>query len=114
MPLRLIESRSGARSTAGNFLVDKYVKKAHKEYVVTSVISHMTASQTEFSLSVAICAWFKPNERGSGLGAISHGICLRHLRKLKLQTQGLLPKRTRRSSTRDTSDPGEEEAFLPL
>jgi hypothetical protein len=56
----------------------------------------MIASQTEFSLSVSICAWCKPNERGAGLGAISHGICLRHLKNLKLQAQGLLPKRPRR------------------
>jgi hypothetical protein len=73
----------------------------------------MTASQTEFSLKVAICAWCKPNERGSGLGAISHGICLRHLRKLKLQTQGLLPKRLRRSSACGGTNTG-EETLLPF
>ena len=71
----------------------------------------MTASQTEFSLKVAICAWCKPNERGSGLGAISHGICLRHLRFVKLQAQGLLERRMARSSHRSAI---QTEAFLPL
>ncbi len=71
----------------------------------------MTASQTEFSLKVAICAWCKPNERGSGLGAVSHGICLRHLKHLKLQTQGLLPKRSSRASLRS---PVQTEVFLSL
>jgi len=69
----------------------------------------MPVSQTEFGLNVAICAWCRPEERGSGLGAISHGICLRHLRFLKLQTQGLLPKRAARSLPRG---PIQTEAFL--
>ena len=77
-------------------------------------VSHMTVSQTEFSLAVAICAWCKPNERGSGLGAISHGICLRHLRKLKLETQGLLRKRARPSTTRNPGKESSQEALLPL
>jgi hypothetical protein len=71
----------------------------------------MTANQTEFSLKVAICAWCKPNERGSGLGAISHGICLRHLRHLKLQTQGLLRKRGSRAPLGTAI---QTEAFLAL
>jgi hypothetical protein len=71
----------------------------------------MTGSQTEFTLRVSICAWCKPGERGSGLGAVSHGICLRHLRNLKLETQGLLPKRSRRSASHATA---REEAYLPL
>ena len=71
----------------------------------------MTVSQTEFSLQVSICAWCKPNERGSGLGAISHGICLRHLRHLKLQTQGLLPQRAARTKSRSAL---QTEAFLAI
>lgn len=71
----------------------------------------MTVSQTEFSLAVSICAWCKPHERGSGLGAISHGICLRHLRHLKLQTQGLLPKRAGRTKPRSAI---QTEAFLAI
>jgi len=70
----------------------------------------MTASQTEFSLSVSICAWCKPTERGAGLGAISHGICLRHLKNLKLQTQGLLPKRSRPFKGRRS----ENDSVIPL
>ena len=71
----------------------------------------MIASQTEFSLSVSICAWCKPHERGAGLGAISHGICLRHLKNLKLEVQGLLPKRPRRIGNHPS---GDEDSFLPL
>jgi hypothetical protein len=74
----------------------------------------MTARQTEFSLTVSICAWCKPGERGSGLGAISHGICLRHLRNLKLQTQGLLPERTRRSRARNSHVRETDEMLFAL
>jgi len=71
----------------------------------------MIPSQREFSLSVSICAWCKPNELGAGLGAVSHGICLRHLKNLKLQAQGLLPKRTRRIGSHTSVHEG---TFLPL
>jgi|ERR1039457_212441 hypothetical protein len=47
--------------------------------------------QSEFPLRVAVCAWCKPKNRGvdpgNGPGAISHGICPRHLKKLKLELQ---------------------------
>ena len=47
--------------------------------------------QTEFSLRVPVCAWCQPKKRGAdpgnSPGSISHGICLRHLRKLKLELQ---------------------------
>ncbi len=73
----------------------------------------MIASQTEFGLSVAVCAWCRPDERGSRLGAVSHGICLRHLRKLKLEVQGLLPDGSkRRRSRRAALDSA--EALLPF
>jgi hypothetical protein len=72
----------------------------------------MTSCQTEFSLSVAVCAWCKPRERGAGLGAISHGICLRHLRKLKLEVQGLLPARGRRGSPKAKHDASPEGQLL--
>ncbi len=49
----------------------------------------MTEIQTEFPLSFPICAWCRP--RGliphHAAGTVSHGICLRHLRKLKLSVQ---------------------------
>ena len=50
----------------------------------------MIPHQTEFPMTVAVCAWCKPDERGGGLGALSHGICPRHLRKLRIE---LLKKR---------------------
>jgi hypothetical protein len=47
--------------------------------------------QREFLLPVAICAWCEPKncgvELGASLGAISHGICPRHLKKLRLELQ---------------------------
>jgi hypothetical protein len=57
----------------------------------------MTALQTEFPMSVAVCAWCKPQKRGSVLGVISHGICLRHLKRLKLTASGKLPERRGRT-----------------
>jgi hypothetical protein len=56
----------------------------------------MTASQIEFPLAVAVCAWCKPDKGGAVMGSLSHGICLRHLKKLKLEARGLLVKRSRR------------------
>ena len=44
--------------------------------------------QTELPLSVAICAWCRPGVQGSSLGEVSHGICPRHLRKLRLELLG--------------------------
>lgn len=47
--------------------------------------------QSEFSLLVPVCAWCKTKNRGvdlgPGLGSISHGICPRHLKKIKLDLQ---------------------------
>jgi hypothetical protein len=47
--------------------------------------------QSEFPLRVAVCAWCKSKDRGvelgPSLGAISHGICPRHLKKLRLELQ---------------------------
>jgi hypothetical protein len=56
----------------------------------------MMFRQSEFSLAVVVCAWCQPNERGAGLGAISHGICPRHFRKLTRQLQGVQPKQRAR------------------
>jgi hypothetical protein len=53
----------------------------------------MTGQQIEFPLSVAVCAWCEPVEPGASVGELSHGICLRHLKKLKLQ---LIPRGTQR------------------
>lgn len=47
--------------------------------------------QSELPLRVAVCAWCKPKhhgvELGAGLGAISHGICPRHLKQIRLELQ---------------------------
>ncbi len=47
--------------------------------------------QSEFPLQVVVCAWCKPRNRGAdpgnSPGPISHGICPRHLKKLKLELQ---------------------------
>jgi hypothetical protein len=60
----------------------------------------MTASQIEFPLQVSVCAWCKPQTRAGEPAVISHGICLRHLKKLKLGALGNLPKRSVRSARR--------------
>ena len=76
----------------------------------------MMARQIEFPLSVAVCAWCRPRELGASLGALSHGICLRHLRKMKLelqQTVGIAPKRSSRRRQLK-NQPGPEVMFLPL
>jgi hypothetical protein len=47
--------------------------------------------QSEFPLRVAVCAWCKPKNRGvdsgGSSGSISHGICPRHLKKIRLELQ---------------------------
>jgi hypothetical protein len=65
----------------------------------------MTASQIEFPLAVSVCAWCKPKERGTVLSPLSHGICLRHLKKLKLEARGLLVKRARRTGRKRSFQP---------
>ena len=55
----------------------------------------MGASQIEFPLAVSVCAWCKPKARGAAMGPLSHGVCLRHLRKLKLEARGLVVSRPR-------------------
>jgi len=69
----------------------------------------MTGNQIELTLPVAVCAWCKPNERGSGIGAVSHGICLRHLRQFRLQLECGVTKRRRSRRAEPKHD-----ALLPL
>jgi hypothetical protein len=47
--------------------------------------SQTAGAQIELPLSVPVCAWCKP-DTGRGLNAalISHGICARHLKELKM------------------------------
>jgi hypothetical protein len=61
----------------------------------------MIAAQIEFPLVVAVCAWCKPQDPAVGAGTLSHGICLKHLRKFKLQARGLSPKRASRRQRAD-------------
>ena len=49
--------------------------------------------QSVFPLRVAVCAWCKPRELGAGVGALSHGICPRHFREMKIKLEGRLPGR---------------------
>lgn len=51
------------------------------------------AHQSVLPLRVAVCAWCKPRELGAGLGALSHGICPRHLREMKVKLQNSRPGR---------------------
>ncbi|MBI3851451.1 MAG: hypothetical protein HY298_14425 [Verrucomicrobia bacterium] len=74
----------------------------------------MTVGQLEFSLRVVICAWCKPKERGSGAGSLSHGICPRHLQKMKLELKGLLPKRRRRAATHSSESAPGLDLLLPF
>jgi len=45
----------------------------------------LNAQQIEFPLTVSVCAWCKPGSSGKGMTVISHGICLHHLRKMRLE-----------------------------
>jgi hypothetical protein len=74
----------------------------------------MTARQIEFPLAVAVCAWCKPKERRPALGAVSHGICMRHLKKLKLEARGLSAQRARPGGRRSLSEPENAADVLPL
>ena len=74
----------------------------------------MQAGQLDLSLSVAVCAWCKPRVPTGEPGVLSHGICPRHLRKVKFELQGFVPQRRRRSSARAATDELTREALLPL
>ncbi len=90
---------------AGDYFVDKSgVGGDEGERWHTLMIAH----QIEFPISVVVCAWCKPGEKGRGLGEISHGICPRHLARMKRQlANGPLRRVRRKAATRD-------EALLPL
>ena len=68
----------------------------------------MTASQMEMPIPVAVCAWCKPKELGTGVGTVSHGICPHHLRKIGLEMRGQLPKRRQRAAAK----PSRSESLL--
>jgi hypothetical protein len=69
-----------------------------------------SARQTEFPMKVAVCAWCEPCSTDDVLGALSHGICPRHFRKLERQMKGVVSKR--RTRVRRGSHDG--EPLLPF
>lgn len=68
--------------------------------------SGMKASQIEFPLRVAVCAWCEPQLPGGGVVVVSHGICRRHLRKMKLATAPRSPKNSARRRLVEEDTPG--------
>jgi len=118
MPLRR-ENRSGF---TGQFLVDKLavsVDDGHSNGLCSVFwqtggpgARHMT--QIEFPISVAVCAWCEPVRPGASSMQFSHGICLRHLRKLRLELQrpGTTPPSATARPVR--RPPRAAEAYLPL
>jgi hypothetical protein len=41
-----------------------------------------------FAVPVVMCAWCKPKRGAAQLPAVSHGICPRHLRKMRAKVEG--------------------------
>jgi hypothetical protein len=76
----------------------------------------MTGRQIEFGLGVAVCAWCKPGERSLDATPLSHGICLRHLNKLKLEAQGIVTNRLkpRRRKVSPVADAAVDLLALPF
>jgi hypothetical protein len=72
---------------------------------------HVPAGQLNLSLRIAICAWCEPQPPGGAIGALSHGICPRHFRKLVLESQSPQPKRRRRAAASNDTN---REALLRL
>jgi len=54
----------------------------------TDNASELTIRQTELPMDVIVCAWCKPKPGSSVSKAFSHGICPRHLRKMRLKLGG--------------------------
>ena len=49
--------------------------------------------QTEFPMSVPVCAWCKPRSDAVSMTVLSHGICPRHLKKMRSKLQNKSAKR---------------------
>ena len=60
---------------------------------VREIVGASLPRQIELPLGVPVCAWCRPRESHADVGMISHGICLRHLREMKLSLRGALPPR---------------------
>jgi hypothetical protein len=65
----------------------------------------MTYRQIDLPMLTTVCAWCEPDARGNGLGALSHGICPRHLRKLARDLRRRVAPRERKARTRVTLNP---------
>jgi hypothetical protein len=50
-------------------------------------VGNTSLRQIEFTLPVAVCAWCKPGTVGGTMSIVSHGICLRHLKKMRLKLE---------------------------
>ena len=72
--------------------------------------------QIEFSMAVPVCAWCEPRKPGVTRVALTHGICPRHLREVKLEllqmTAGTRARPVRRRRT--VARPKAESMLLPL
>ncbi|HEV2393876.1 MAG TPA: hypothetical protein VG146_16105 [Verrucomicrobiae bacterium] len=97
-----------AKRATGNFLIDQICSISDERSSGTG-FCEMKGMQTEFGMSVAVCAWCEPRARGSSPGALSHGICPRHLRKFKLEASGVVIK-SRPRHRRNLA----QEILLPL
>jgi hypothetical protein len=68
--------------------VDKKLPRVHKRCSMSVLADRdkmgreMATRQTELPLRIVVCAWCQPGAQGTDLGAVSHGICPRHLRKM--------------------------------
>jgi hypothetical protein len=60
--------------------------------------SPWTARQIELPMTFAVCAWCKPAPAGEGFAVWSHGICPRHLRRMRLDLQKK-PRKSRKVAT---------------
>ncbi|MDB6022754.1 MAG: hypothetical protein JWQ04_2611 [Pedosphaera sp.] len=56
---------------------------------ITEITPHSRMQQAEFALAVAVCAWCKPKPGAftPSSDVLSHGICPRHLRNMRLKMQ---------------------------
>lgn len=73
----------------------------------------MSDRQFQFPMPVAVCAWCEPQARSNSSLVLSHGICLRHLKKVKLE-QRLEAFRKQKRSGRKPAYPAAQPLTLPL
>ena len=74
----------------------------------------MAYRQIDLPMLITVCAWCKPKEPDAVRGSLSHGICPRHLKRLKLEARGLVVKRSRRGKRTAMAQLGSAGDALPL